>query len=92
MVFEWDEEKRLLNLKRHGIDFERAGQIFDGRPVITRATLRVGEDRWMTTGHLEGRYVTVIWTWRGERIRLISARRARDGEERAHRDHHGKGA
>lgn len=53
MVFEWDEEKRLLNLERHGIDLERAGQLFDGRPVITRATPRVGEDCWMTTATLK---------------------------------------
>lgn len=91
MLFEWDEEKRLLNLERHGIDFLDAGGLFDGRPVSTRGSPRDGEDRWMTTGVLEGEYVTVVWTWRDENRRLISARRARDGEERTHRDRHGTG-
>jgi uncharacterized DUF497 family protein len=44
-----------------------------------------GEDRWQTTAAVEGRLITVIWTWRGERCRIISARRARDGEERIYR-------
>ncbi|MDP9354285.1 MAG: BrnT family toxin [Chloroflexota bacterium] len=42
----------------------------------------------MTTGELDGRFSTVVWTWRGEVIRLISARRARDAEQRAHRSLH----
>jgi uncharacterized DUF497 family protein len=89
MEFEWDEDKRAANVARHGIDFLDAGLLFDGRPVATRASPRGGEARWMSTGLLDGRYVTVVWTWRGRRIRLISARRARHGEEEAHRHLHG---
>jgi uncharacterized DUF497 family protein len=39
MEFEWDEDKRAGNVARHGIDFLRAGLLFDGRPVVTRAAL-----------------------------------------------------
>jgi hypothetical protein len=89
MEFEWDEDKRAANIDRHGIDFFTASLIFDGRPVITRASPREGEDRRTSTGCIDQRYITVVWTWREGRIRLISARRARHGEEKAHRDLHG---
>lgn len=59
MVFEWDEKKRLLNIERHGIDFHRASLLFAER-VLTRGSPREGEHRWMTTGILDGRYITVV--------------------------------
>jgi uncharacterized protein len=89
MEFEWDEDKRAGNVARHGIDFLRAGLLFDGRPVVTRASPRGDEARWMSTGLIDDTYVTVVWTWRVGRIRLISARRARHGEEKEHRDLYG---
>jgi uncharacterized DUF497 family protein len=83
--FEWDENKRQQNLAKHGVDFLRAALVFDGRPAVMLYSPRAGEDRWQTTAAIEGRLITVIWTWRDERCRIISARRARDGEERAYR-------
>jgi uncharacterized DUF497 family protein len=89
MGFEWDENKRLRVLAQRGIDFLRATQLFDGRDVVTVASPRSDEQRWVTTGILEGTAITVIWTIRGENIRLISARRARDHEKRTHQDIYG---
>jgi uncharacterized protein (DUF4415 family)/uncharacterized DUF497 family protein len=63
MEFEWDEDKRAANIDRHGIDFFTASLIFDGRPVITRASPREGEDRRTSTGCIDQRYITVVWTW-----------------------------
>ena len=83
--FEWDEIKRQQNLAKHGIDFPRAALVFDGRPAVMVYSPRTGEDRWQTTADIEGRLVTVIWTWRGGRCRIISARKARDAEARAYR-------
>jgi uncharacterized DUF497 family protein len=89
MEFEWDEAKRSGNLEKHGVDFLRAQMLFDGRPVITASTPRTGEDRYATTGEIEGRFYTVIWTWRGGAARMISARRARhEEEEERHRALH----
>jgi uncharacterized protein len=71
--------------KKHGIDFPRAALVFDGRPAIMIYSPRTGEDRWQTTADVEGRLITVIWTWRDQRCRIISARKARDAEARAYR-------
>jgi uncharacterized protein len=89
MRFEWDENKRVGNIARHGIDFLRASLLFDGRPVVTRASSRGDEARWMSTGRVDERCITVVWTWRAGHVRIISARRARHGEEKAYRDLHG---
>ncbi len=85
MRFEWDEAKDEANLTKHGVDFVRARLLFDGRPVVTSPSPFQGEERWLITGFLDDRCYTVIWTLRGEAIRLISARRARDAEERRYR-------
>jgi uncharacterized DUF497 family protein len=89
MEFEWDEAKRRGNLAKHGVDFVDAQALFDGRPVLTVLSPRSGEERSATTGEIDGRFYTVISTQRGKRIRIISARRARDGEQRAYRSLYG---
>ena len=83
--FEWDEAKRFTNIRKHNIDFAEVRQIFDGRPVKTYPSQYEAESRFLTVGFLEQRLVTVVWTWRGSVIRLISARRASDEERRQYR-------
>ena len=89
MDFEWDESKRLLNIRVHRIDFVDAVQLFDGRPVFTHYTPRDGEHRWGTVGLINSKFFLVVWTWRGERMRIISAHRADDWEIREYRTLHG---
>jgi uncharacterized protein len=84
-MLEWDEAKRLKNKKRRGLDFEDADLAFDGRPVTTAASRRNNEDRFVSTAEIHGKLYTVVWMWRGENQRIISFRRAGDGEERAYR-------
>jgi uncharacterized protein len=88
MNFEWDESKRLANIERHGLDFLDAILLFDGRPVVTLTSPYAEEERFLSVGMLDGRYVTAVWTWRSDTIRLISARSARNGERSAHKAHH----
>lgn len=84
-TFEWDEAKRQSNLAKHGIDFLRIQELFDGRPTLTSPSPYPSEVRFLTTGNLDAEFVTVIWTRRNGTTRFISARRARDGEIRAYR-------
>jgi uncharacterized DUF497 family protein len=83
--FEWDEQKNLLNRAKHGIDFEDAVDIFYG-PIIFRQSNRNNEERWIAIGSLESRLIAVIFTRRTDVIRIISARRARENEEREYRN------
>lgn len=79
MAFEWDEEKRAVNLQDHGVDFEDAALIFDS-PVIEADDTRVdyGEPRFRAVGQVDGDFFMVAYTWRGPNRRIISAWRLDD--------------
>ena len=85
MEFEWSEAKRIAVLEARRLDFIDAEMLFDGRPLYTVPSPRSAEERWLSVGELNGRFVCVVWTWRGEAIRVITMRRARDEEERRYR-------
>ncbi len=81
-MFEWDERKRASNLAKHRIDFLDAVSIFDG-PVLESEDARhdYGERRYGAFGQTRsGDIVLVLYTWRGKRRRIISARRAGSDE------------
>lgn len=87
MDFEWDEEKRMSNIGKHGLDFRSAHQLFSGRHTRKRAhNVQSGEVRWLSVGIIKGIYAVAIYTMRGETIRMISLRRARDDERRHHQE------
>lgn len=81
-MFEWDEEKRQINIRKHSIDFIDAKEIWQ-EPVIEGPSAQTyhGEERIIAIGMMEGRCITVIYTWRNEVKRLISARKARKYEQ-----------
>uniref|UniRef100_Q3AQV5 BrnT family toxin n=1 Tax=Chlorobium chlorochromatii (strain CaD3) TaxID=340177 RepID=Q3AQV5_CHLCH len=83
-MFEWDENKRLKNLEKHKLDFVAAVPLFDGRSTVTATSNSANETRYVTTGFIDGKFYTVIWTWKGSIRRIISFRRARHAEERAY--------
>ena len=88
-MFEWDEDKRLKNLAKHKLDFVGARLLFDGRGTVSVESNYPFEARLVTTAMIDGKLYTVVWTWRDEVRRIISLRRARDGEERAYHQAHG---
>jgi uncharacterized protein len=80
-IFEWDENKRCSNVIKHGIDFVDAKEVFSDAAAYTRLSPRtVSEYRYVTVGLMRGALVAVIFTRRGESIRIISARAARRSE------------
>ena len=82
-MFTWDEKKRKLNLAKHGIDFHDAASIFDG-PLVTVEDMRedYGERRYVALGFLADVVVSLTYTERGDRIRIISIRKALKYETR----------
>jgi hypothetical protein len=86
MDFSWDEPKRAAVLAERGIDFLRvAFSLFDGRPLLTVPTPRGDEERFLSIGPIDGKFFAVVWTWRDSAIRIVTARRARDEEEKRYR-------
>jgi len=82
--FEWDEAKAAANIRKHKISFQEACRVFDDLFVLIEQDLNedFGEDRYIATGIVEGLLLTVIYTERGVRIRIISARKADSNEQR----------
>jgi len=76
-TFEWDERKARANLENHGIDFADAATALNDDLAILIHDEHDDEDRFVTIGEdLMGRLLVVVFTMRGERIRIISARTA----------------
>ena len=82
-MFTWDEPKRKINLAKHGIDFRDAEIIFDG-PLVTVEDMRedYGERRYIALGLLAGVVISLAYSERGDRIRIISIRKALKHEAR----------
>jgi uncharacterized DUF497 family protein len=85
-TFEWDEQKRQVNLRQHNIDFRDARRVID-EPSFIRRSDRKGEIRFVVYGFVDALEVVVICTFRGEHCRLVSARRARKDERRKYHSH-----
>lgn len=83
---EFDPRKSRANLEKHGIDLPTAARIWED-VVIERQDNRrdYGETRIIALGAIEGRVLVVVYTWRGDRRRLISARKANTDESQIYR-------
>jgi uncharacterized protein len=82
--FEWDERKAVANLKKHEVDFADAALVlFDDLALTTPDLGDYSEERFATLG-LDplGRILVVVYTWREQRARIISARSATPAERR----------
>lgn len=90
MLFEWDDNKEQINIRKHGIGFSVAKFVFndDGRIEIFDKVHSIDEERYITIGFIEQVpiIVTVVYTERGQKIRIISARKATAEERRMYYD------
>jgi len=86
-VYVWDEAKRKSNLKKHGLDFEDAYLVYENPEKCTYDASREGEYRLMdiALAVIKGRLLTLVYTERGDEIRVISYRHA-SREERKQYD------
>lgn len=76
MEFEWDEQKAVLNRQKHGVDFRDAAQIFFDFDRLEAEDDYLTEERFRVIGRVYGTILFVVYTFRDERIRIISARKA----------------
>jgi uncharacterized protein len=80
--FEWDPRKEQGNLRKHHFDFNTAALIWAG-PVVEKIDDRrqYEETRIIAIGEAGGCIIVVVYTWRGEARRIISARKANSREK-----------
>lgn len=91
MIFEWDSEKEKININKHGLDFSTAARVFmdENRLEIFDELHSDLEERYITIGMIDNiaYIVVVVYTERGEVIRIISARKATKNERRMYNDY-----
>ncbi len=82
--FEWDDNKNESNKKKHGIDFNKAKEVFKDENSKTEIDSRknYGEERWKIIGKMFKVIIVVIYTIRKQVIRIISARPAKRKEKK----------
>lgn len=80
MNFEYDPNKSESNKAKHGIDFDEAKKLWESLTVTVPLGSGHGEERQAVFGIIDSKHWTVITTYRGENIRIISVRRSRKDE------------
>lgn len=83
MKYEWDENKRQANIKKHGLDFMDASRVYEAVCKLT-VPLRSDEDRWMDIADVgrDSMVLILVYMYRGETVRCISFRKASRKERR----------
>ena len=81
MIYEWDEAKRRDTWEERRIDFADM-DYFEWDTAIHRRSDRQGEVRWASLGYISGRLHHVVWTERGDNVRIVSLRVASVTERR----------
>jgi len=77
MEFIWSPQKRVANLKKHGLDFADAERVFSGYTQTSHDNrFAYGEMRYITVGMLGGKCVAIAHTEAEGEIRIISMRKA----------------
>ena len=78
-------KKAQANLRKHEVDFADAATVFDDELAVVIPDPDADEERFVAIGaDAQARLLVVIFCWRGDRIRIISARRATRPERRHH--------
>jgi uncharacterized protein len=85
MEIEFDDQKDLINRKKHGISLAAAAEMeFDAAVIRKDDRYDYGETRWLAAGPIGGRLHMLVFTIRGGTIRAISLRKANLRERRSH--------
>lgn len=86
-MIDWDPRNAAANVRKHGIQFADAVLVLEDDRALSFRDDAHGEERWITVG-MDGfaRILTVVYTWRGDSIRMISARLATGNERKQYMD------
>ena len=91
MDYQWDPNKARINLRKHGIAFADAVLVFEDTAAITIEDERREEERYITIGmDAQSRVLVVVFTWRNDSIRIISARKSTLLEREQYEEYHEK--
>lgn len=78
--FEYDDKKSEINKHKHGLDFIEAQELWKDPDIIQIMANSDTESRYLVIGNIGNKIWSAVITYRGEKIRIISVRRARNSE------------
>lgn len=78
--FEFDTEKSLANLNKHGIDFVQAQALWRDFNLLEIQARSDDEPRFVVIGKIQSKHWSAVVTYRDTRVRIISVRRSRQAE------------
>jgi uncharacterized DUF497 family protein len=86
--FEWDPRKETNNLAKHGLSLRLAAELFASGQWVEMEARDSGSDpsRTVAIGPVHGRLLVCVYTWRGQKRRVISLRPAHRSERRAYQE------
>ena len=86
-MYEWDEAKRQANLRKHGVDFAEVEGFLWEYSISSEDRLgEYGEQRMVSIGPIGLRLYVLVWTARGDLVRVISLRPANGPERKRHEE------
>ena len=80
MEFQWDDNKNQANIAKHGIDFEKAQELWQDPFRVEIEAKYLSESRFMVIGKIDNKHWSAIITYRQNTVRIISVRRAKKNE------------
>lgn len=89
LEFEWDENKNKINIEKHGLSFTLAARVFFDEDAIKKLDKKhptKQESRYKIVGEVGNKLISVVYTKRNKKIRIITARIADDDERSAYYD------
>jgi uncharacterized DUF497 family protein len=89
VIFEYDPNKSAINKTKHGIDFETAKDLWLDPNALIVPAKNSGESRFARIAKLKGKIWCAVFVERQNKVRLISARRAHNKEEREYENFDG---
>ena len=82
MKYKWGEPKRASNIKKHGVDFAAAEGFDWETALVAYDGWYDDEDRWIAIGFIGIMVYVMVYTERGNNVRIISLRKATPNEEK----------
>jgi uncharacterized DUF497 family protein len=82
IIFEWDEEKRINNVEKHGVDFSIVQELWNSSMLVVEDTrYQYNEKRWIAMTEFKKRVMVIVYTKRRlNTVRIISLRKANKRE------------
>ena len=80
LEFEFDKRKSQITKKKHGTDFDKARALWEDPDRVEISAKTIDEERYLLIGTIAYKFWSAIFTYRNDKVKIISIRRSRKEE------------